>query len=219
MSSASIEATPPPEYSPEEERAHALTHGLGLLLSIAGLVLLVVRAAHTGDPWRVVSFAIFGTSAVLLYGASTLYHLMVNSPRRQMYKAIDHAMIYVLIAGSYTPFLLVSLRGPWGWSMFGVIWGLTLVGIGFKAMFAGRFHLVSTLLYLALGWMCVIAIKPMLAHVPAGGMWWLLTGGLAYSFGTVFYMRGSLKYHHAIWHLFVLAGTACHFVAVYGFLA
>ena len=219
MNTQTKTSTAPAEYTPREELAHAGTHGLGLALSIAGLVLLVVRAAHTGDPWRVVSFAIFGTSAVLLYGASTWYHARANSPRRKAYKAIDHAMIYVLIAGSYTPFLLVSLRGPWGWSMFGVIWGLTLVGIGFKAFFAGRFHLVSTLLYLGLGWMCVIAAKPMLESVPTGALWWLLAGGLAYSFGTIFYLWKRLLYHHAIWHLFVLAGTACHFVAVYAYLA
>jgi len=211
--------TPAPEYTLREEIAHAGTHGLGAALSIVGLVLLIVRSSATGDPWKVVSFTIFGTSVVLLYGASTLYHAMVNSPRRSTFKALDHAMIYVLIAGTYTPFLLVSLRGPWGWSMFGVIWGLTLVGIGFKAFFAGRFNVVSTLLYLALGWICVIAIKPMIENVPAAGMWWLLGGGLAYSFGTIFYLWKRLAYHHAIWHLFVLAGTACHFVAVYEYLA
>lgn len=207
------------KYSPREELVHAVTHGLGLLLSIVGLVLLVVRAAHTGDPWRVVSFTIFGSSAVLLYGASTLYHAKAHSPQRAIYKALDHAMIFVLIAGSYTPFLLVSLRGPWGWSMFGVIWGLTLVGIGFKAFFAGRFQLISTLIYLGLGWMSVIAAKPMLEHVPTGALWWLLAGGLAYSLGTIFYLWKRLAYHHAIWHLFVLAGTVCHFIAVYVYLA
>lgn len=211
--------TQAPEYTLREELAHAGTHGLGAALAIAGLVLLIVRSASTGDPWKVVSFTIFGATAVLLYGASTWYHANARSPHRGAYKALDHAMIYVLIAGTYTPFLLVSLRGPWGWSLFGVIWGLTLVGIGFKAFFAGRFHLVSTLLYLALGWMCVIAIKPMLASVPAPGMWWLLAGGLAYSFGTIFYLWKRLAYHHAIWHMFVLAGTACHFVAVYAYLS
>jgi hemolysin III len=207
------------EYTHSEELAHAWTHGIGAALSIAGLVLLVVRAAQTGDVWRVVSFAIFGTSAVLLYGASTIYHASVNSPSRQKLKVVDHSMIYVLIAGSYTPFLLVSLRGPWGWSLFGVIWGLTIAGIAFKVFFAGRFNVISTLLYLGLGWMCVIAAKPMLDNVPSGALWWLLFGGLSYSLGTIFYLRKSMRYHHAVWHLFVLAGTACHFVAVYGYLS
>lgn len=209
----------PQPYTAREEVAHAATHGIGALLSIVGLVLLVVRAAQTGDVWRVVSFAIFGTSMVLLYSASTLYHARVHSPRRRLYKIADHSLIYVLIAGTYTPFLLVSLRGAWGWSLFGVVWGLTLAGIAFKVWFAGRFRLVSTLLYLGLGWLCVIAAKPMLENVPTGSLWWLLAGGLSYSLGTFFYMRKSMRYHHAVWHLFVLAGTACHFQAVYGYLA
>jgi hemolysin III len=206
-------------YTAREELAHALTHGLGAALSVAGLVLLVIRAAQTGDVWRVVSFSIFGASMVLLYSASTVYHALVDSPSRQKWKVLDHSMIYVLIAGSYTPFLLVSLRGPWGWSLFGVIWGLTIAGIVFKVFFAGRFKLASTLLYLGLGWMCVIAAKPMLEDVPNGALWWLLAGGLFYSLGTIFYMRKSMLYHHAVWHLFVLAGTACHFQAIYGHLS
>lgn len=214
--SEAVESTRP--YTPGEELAHAITHGIGASLSVAGLVLLIVRAAHTGDPWRIVSFAIFGTTMVLLYAASTLYHALIHSPSRQKWKVLDHAMIYVLIAGTYTPFLLVSLRGPWGWSLFGVIWGLTLVGIGFKVFFAGRFHLLSTLIYLGLGWICVIAIKPLLTEVPAGALWWLLGGGLFYSLGTIAYMQKALKYHHAVWHVFVLGGTACHFVAIYAFL-
>ena len=208
-----------PTYTAREEQAHALTHALGAVLSVAGLVLLVIRAANTGDVWRIVSFSIFGASMVLLYSASTIYHTLVDSPSRQKWKVLDHSMIYVLIAGSYTPFMLVSLRGPWGWSLFGVIWGLTIAGIAFKVFFAGRFKLVSTLLYLGLGWMCLIAAKPMLEHVPNGALWWLLAGGLFYSLGTIFYMRKSMLYHHAVWHLFVLGGTACHFQAIYGYLS
>jgi hemolysin III len=208
-----------PEYTDREELSHAITHGIGAVLSIVGLVLLIVRAAATGDALVVVSFTIFGTSAVLLYSASTAYHALVHSKHRRLLKVIDHSLIYVLIAGSYTPFLLVSLQGAWGWSLFGVVWGLTLMGIVFKIFYAGRFKLVSTLLYLGLGWLCIIAIKPMLEAVPTGALWWLLAGGLSYSFGTIFYMRKSMPYHHAVWHLFVLAGTACHFGAIYGFLA
>ncbi len=205
-------------YSAKEELAHALTHGVGTALSVAGLVLLVVRAAHTGDPWRIVSFAIFGSTMVLLYGASTLYHSLTKSRIRHVFKTMDHALIYVLIAGTYTPFLLVTLRGPWGWTLFGIVWGLTVAGVIFKICFAGRFRGASTLLYLGMGWLGVIAAKPMFAALPTGGLWWLLAGGLAYSFGTLFYMRKSMAYHHAVWHLFVLAGTACHFQAVYSYI-
>jgi hemolysin III len=213
-------ATTTDEASTSDEGiAPAVTHAVGAALSVAGLVLLILRATHSGDPWRIVSFTIFGSSMVLLYSASTLYHLRGSSPLRHRFKVLDHAMIYVLIAGTYTPFLLVSLRGGWGWALFGVIWGLAVVGVGFKVYFAGRFRFLSTLIYLGMGWICVIAARPMLERVPAGGLWWLLAGGLAYSLGTIFYLRKGMKYHHAVWHLFVLAGTACHFMAVYGYLA
>ncbi len=208
-----------PQYTRLEDLWSAVTHGAGTLLSVAGLVLLVLRAAGTGDPWIIVSFAIFGSSAVLLYGASTLYHSRAHTPSRHIFKKIDHALIFVLIAGTYTPFLLISLRGPWGWSLFGVIWGLAVLGIVFKVFFAGRFRLASTLIYLGMGWLCAIATRPMLDSVPAGGLFWLLAGGLAYSSGTLFYMRKSMRHHHTIWHVFVLVGTACHFQAIYGYLS
>ncbi len=202
-----------------EEIAHSITHGVGAALSVAGLVLLVVRAAASGDPWRVVSFAIFGTTLVLLYTASTLYHALTPKRAKSVFNVLDHAFIYLLIAGTYTPFLLVSLRGAWGWSLFGIVWGLTIAGGVFKVWFTGRFRLLSTLLYVGLGWLCVIAIKPMLANVPPAGLAWLLAGGVAYTGGTVFYLWRRLHYSHAVWHLFVLAGSFCHFVAVYGYLA
>ncbi|MFT7680101.1 MAG: hemolysin III [Planctomycetota bacterium] len=207
------------EYSAREEIAHAVTHGIGALLSVAALVLLIVRASSTGDVWRVVSFSIFGTSMVLLYTASTLYHSFSRTDARMRLKVFDHAMIYVLIAGSYTPFLLITLRGAWGWSLFGVLWGMTLMGISFKVFFIGRFPRMSTLLYLTMGWVGVIAAKPMYEALPGACLGWLLAGGLFYSLGTIFYTRESLKYHHAVWHLFVLAGTCCHFQSVYGYLA
>ncbi|MDE0896916.1 MAG: hemolysin III family protein [Planctomycetota bacterium] len=207
------------DYSAREEVAHAVTHGFGAALSVAGLVLLILRAVENGSAIHVVSFTVFGTSAVLLYSASTIYHAFANTKYQRLLKVVDHSLIYVLIAGSYTPFLLVGLKGSWGWSLFGVVWGLTIIGIVFKVFYAGRFKLASTLLYLGLGWMCVIAVKPMLANVPAPALWWLFAGGMAYSLGTVFYMRKRMVYHHAVWHVFVLAGTTCHFQAVYGYLA
>lgn len=205
-------------YTTGEEIAHSVTHGVGAALSAAGLVLLVVRAAQAGDPWRVVSFAIFGATLVLLYLASTLYHALRPPRARRVFQILDHGAIYLLIAGTYTPFLLVSLRGGWGWSLFGVVWGLAAAGIVFKSFCAGRYRVVSTLLYLAMGWLCVIATGPLLRAVPRDGLLWLLAGGLAYSGGTVFYLWKRLPYHHAVWHLFVLAGSICHFCAVYGHL-
>jgi len=205
-------------YSLGEEIAHSVTHGTGAVLSVVGLVLLTVRAVRTGDPWYVVSFAIFGATMVVLYTASTLYHALKPPRARRVFKILDHGAIFLLIAGTYTPFLLVSLRGPWGWSMFGVVWGLATAGILFKVFFAGRFKLVSTLLYLGLGWLCAVATKPLLARVPAEGLAWLLAGGLAYSAGTLFYLWRGMRYHHAVWHLFVLAGTACHFWAIYEYV-
>jgi hemolysin III len=205
-------------YSLGEEIAHSITHGLGVVLSVVGLVLLVVRAVRADDPWQIVSFAVFGATMVVLYASSTLYHALKPPRARRVFKILDHGAIYLLIAGSYTPFLLVSLRGPWGWSMFGVVWGLAIGGIVSKVWFAGRFKLVSTLVYLGMGWLCAVATKPLLLCVPGPGLAWLLAGGLFYSGGTVFYLWRGMKYHHAVWHLFVLAGTCCHFWAIYEYV-
>jgi len=205
-------------YSLGEEIAHSITHGLGVVLSVVGLVLLVARAVRAGDPWQVVSFAVFGATMVVLYTSSTLYHALKPPRARRVFKILDHGAIYLLIAGSYTPFLLVSLRGPWGWSLFGVVWGLAIGGVVFKVWFAGRFKLVSTLIYLGMGWLCAVATKPLLQHVPHAGLAWLLAGGLFYSGGTVFYLWRGMRFHHAVWHLFVLAGTCCHFWAIYQYV-
>ncbi len=205
-------------YTRGEEIAHSVTHGIGAALAVAGLVLLVLRAEASGDPWRMVSFAVFGSTLVLLYTVSCLYHAMIPRRAKRVFRSLDHAAIYLLIAGTYTPFLLVSLRGGWGWSMFGVIWGLAIVGVVFKSMHAGRFRVVSTVLYVGMGWLAVITLKPMLATVPHGGLAWLLAGGLFYTGGTAFYLWKKLPYHHAIWHLFVMAGSACHWIAVYRYL-
>jgi hemolysin III len=202
-------------YPPGEELANALTHGIGLALSIAGLVVLVTLAAVRGDVWDVTSTAIFGVTLVLLYLTSTLYHSLRGEQLKRLLRKFDHAAIFLLIAGTYTPFLLVNLRGPWGWSLFGVIWALAVAGVVVKFWLAGRFKLGSTLLYLGMGWLIVIALRPMLRTVPEGALWLLLAGGLCYSAGTVFYLWKRLPYHHAIWHLFVLGGSACHFFAVF----
>lgn len=202
-------------YPHREELANRLTHGLGAVLSVAGLVLMVFFSSRYGDVWQVVSTAIFGATLVLLYTSSTLYHSFRDEQIQRMLQKFDHAAIFLLIAGSYTPFLLVTLRGPWGWSLFGVVWGLALIGVVLKFWYAGRFGLVSTLVYLGMGWLIVVAIKPLLAALPSGGLRLLIAGGLCYTGGAVFYLWKRLPYQHAIWHLFVLGGSACHWAAVF----
>ena len=198
-----------------EELANTITHGIGVGLSITGLVLLVVRAALYGNAWQVVSFSIYGSSLILLYLASTLYHGFRSPRLKEILRIFDHSAIYLLIAGTYTPFLLVTLRGPWGWSLFGVIWGLAILGITFKLIFGPKYDVLSTIFYLLMGWVVIIAIKPLLAALPLGGLLWLVAGGLAYSLGVIFYAWEKLPYHHAIWHGFVLAGSFFHFFAVF----
>lgn len=201
-------------YSHREEIANSITHGLGTLLSIAGLAVLVVLAVLYGDVWRVVSFSIYGSTLILLYLASTLYHSFRNPRLKKILRVVDHAAIYILIAGTYTPFMLVSLHGPWGWSLFGTIWGLALAGIIFKIFFIGRFKKLSVLIYILMGWLCLVALREMLIHIPTGGMIWLAAGGLFYTAGTIFYAWRSLPYGHAVWHLFVLAGSISHYFSI-----
>lgn len=198
-----------------EEVMNAVTHGIGTLLSVAGLVLLTVLAYLHGDIWHIVSFSIYGTTLVLLYLASTLYHSFTNEKVKRIFKILDHSAIYLLIAGTYTPFTLVPLHGTLGWTVFGVVWGLAIIGIVLKVFFAGRFTFVSTMCYLGMGWFIVVAIKPLLATVPALGMSWLFVGGLFYTLGSIFYLWKKIPYNHAIWHLFVLAGSVSHFIAVF----
>ena len=199
-----------------EEVANSVTHGIGLFLSIAGLVILVVLAKIHGDIWRIVSFSIYGGSLIILYAASTLYHSFYFSSGHinYIFKIIDHSAIYLLIAGTYTPFTLVSLRGPWGWTFFGAIWGLALAGIMFKVFFVKRFLILSTVTYLTMGWLAVIAAYPILKKIPLGGIGWLVMGGILYSVGVIFHLFDKLPFHHAIWHLFVLGGSICHYFAI-----
>ncbi len=200
--------------SPREELANAITHGVGAVAAAIGGVVLVVMAARWGNGWQLAGAIVFGVALVLLYVASTLYHASTDRVVRGRYKVFDHCAIFVLIAGTYTPFTLVGLRGDGGWWLFGAIWTLAVAGVVFKLFFTGRFKGVSTLIYLGMGWMVVTAIGPFLRNVPQDTMIWLLSGGVAYSAGTVFYMSRRIPFAHAIWHGFVLAGSACHFVAV-----
>ena len=202
------------QYTAGEELANSLTHGVGALLAIGGLAVLVTMAVLNGDVWRVVSCSIYGAAMVVLYAASTLYHA-VSPPRlKAAFRVFDHAAIFLLIAGTYTPFTLVSLRGPWGWSLFGTVWGLAVAGIVLEIAFPRRWPALSLVLYIAMGWVVVVATKPLLDALSAGGLVLLLLGGLSYTGGIAFYAWKKLPYGHAVWHLFVLAGTAFHFFAI-----
>lgn len=201
-------------YSASEELSHAISHGLGVLASLVGLYLMVELTATT-DFWRQVSSWVFGLSLILLYGSSTLYHSVQDLKHKLWLRKLDHSAIFILIAGTYTPFTLVSLRDNWGWWLFALVWSIAFAGVLLKLFTGAKYQKLSIALYLIMGWIVVVAIDPMLTHVPAAGMWWLLAGGLFYSGGVLFYVQKTLFMHHLIWHLFVLAGSVCHFLAVY----
>jgi len=194
-----------------EELANAVTHGIGAGLSAAALAILVTLASLYGDVWRIVSFSVFGSTLILLYLMSTLYHSFRNPKIKYVFNKLDHLAIFLLIAGTYTPLTLVTLRGPWGWTLFGLIWGFAIAGITFKIFFLDKLRVVSVFFYVAMGWMAVIAIDPILEVFPAGGLFWLGIGGLCYTLGIIFYLWKRLHFGHAIWHLFVLGGSTCHF--------
>jgi len=202
-------------YSVKEETAHAVIHGLGVILSIAALVIMVAQSSVYGDSWHIVSSIIYGTSLIILYTTSTLYHSIPIPVARAVLRKLDHSAIYLLIAGTYTPFLLVNLRDGIGWYLFVLVWFVALAGIILEVYRNDRFKRLSIALYLGLGWLIIAAVKPMLEHVAEGGLIWLLIGGLCYSFGVIFYVRKKMLYHHAIWHVFVLAGSVAHFFAVF----
>lgn len=207
--------SPHPIYSLKEEIANTTTHGIGALLSIAALVLLIVFSSINGTAWHIVSCTIFGVSITLLYTASTLYHLVTTPRMKKFFRTLDHSSIFLLIAGTYTPFTLVSLNGSLGWTIFGLVWGIAIVGAILETMTQQRFPKLSLCLYLGLGWLIIFAIKPIFANVDTGGIILLIGGGLSYSLGVIFYMWKSLIFNHAIWHVFVLAGTVLHFFSVF----
>jgi hemolysin III len=198
-----------------EEFASALTHGLGATAALAGGAVLITLAALYGDHWQLIASVVFGTSLLLLYVASTLYHAIQHPIVKARLKVFDHCAIYLLIAGTYTPFTLIGLRGQVGWLLFAAIWTLALFGVVFKLFYTGRFKLLSTLIYIAMGWLVILAVKPLLAALDNWTFGWLLAGGIFYTLGTVFYHRPALHYSHAVWHLFVIAGSVCHYVAVF----
>ena len=202
-------------YDPKEEKLNVLSHGIGLLLSIVALVLLVVYASKYGSVWHIVSFSIYGASLIVLYSASTFYHYTQNPKLRHRLNIFDHAAIYVLIAGTYTTFTLVVLNGWVGWTIFGVSWGLALLGIILKLFFTGRFDKISTIAYVLMGWLIIFAIKPLVSNLPFEGLMWLLSGGIFYTVGAILYSIKGIKYNHAIFHIFVLLGSFSHFMAVF----
>ena len=203
-----------PRYSLREDFANSIIHGVGFILSIIGMCVLIAFASIYGNAWHVISCSIYGSTLVFLYTASTLYHSIQPAKAKRVLRVLDHSTIFLLIAGTYTPFTLVNLRGPWGWSLFGVIWALAVIGILFQTTMLRKGAVVSVAFYVTMGWVVVVAIKPMLSLVDTGGLVLLLLGGVAYTTGVVFYLWRQMPYNHAIWHVFVLAGSALHFFSI-----
>lgn len=199
-----------------EEIANSVSHGIGLLAAIVGIPFLIIHSMQYGDTRFVVGTSVFAATVVILYISSTIYHAVPIGKYKRIFKVIDHSAIYLLIAGTYTPFTLGALRGTWGWTLFAIVWSIALVGVTLKFMGKASHPMLSTILYLLMGWVIVIAIKPLISKVPTAGLIWLIAGGLFYTAGVIFFATDSrLKYGHFIWHLFVLAGTICHFFAVF----
>ena len=202
-------------YTKSEERLNVISHAIGLFLSVIGLILLIVKAGQLSLMALKVSYWIFGSSIILLYAASTLYHSVRERKLRYRLNILDHVSIYILIAGTYTPFSLVTLQGSVGWIIFGVVWALAIIGVILKLFFTGRFETLSTIMYVAMGWIIVFAVKPLIDNLSQDGLIWLFTGGISYTIGAVIFSIDRLKYNHAIFHVFVLFGTFCHFLAIY----
>lgn len=202
------------ERMSKEELANVVTHGVGMMAALAAATTLVVLASMHGDAWEIVGVSVFATTLVALYTASTLYHAARDPLVKARFKVLDHSAIYLLIAGTYTPFMIGELRGGWGWSLFGIIWGLAVAGVGLKLVYIGRFKVLSTVVYVAMGWLVLVAGVPLVRTLDPATLLWLLAGGVAYTAGTAFYHNRRIRYAHAIWHLFVIAGSACHAIAV-----
>ena len=202
-------------YDKKEEKLNVISHAIGLVLSIVALVLLLVKSSSYGNVWHITSFSIYGASLIVLYAASTFYHYSQSPKLRHRLNIFDHASIYILIAGTYTPFTLVVLNGWIGWTIFGISWGLAIAGVTLKLFFTGRFNKISTITYVLMGWVIVFAIKPLIDNLSIEGLWWLLSGGIFYTIGAVLFSIPKIKYNHLIFHIFVLLGSFSHFMAVY----
>lgn len=202
----------------QSERFNSISHLIGAIAALVGLVVAVIVAARQGDPWKIVSFSVYGTTLLFLYTVSTLYHSL-QGKAKQVFRKLDHYSIYFLIAGTYTPFTLVTLRGSWGWTIFGIIWGLAVLGILLEALPQGKNRVLSVVIYVAMGWLMIIALKPLLAALPSTGFGWLLLGGCLYTGGLLFYFfDGKIRHFHGIWHLFVLGGSVCHYITLFFFV-
>ncbi|PCJ59030.1 MAG: hemolysin III [Planctomycetota bacterium] len=201
-------------YGCGEERANYITHGVGLLLSIVGLCFLILHGTDTASTWNMVCCIVYGSTLILLYGSSTLYHFVKVGKLKFVLKRIDHLSIYLLIAGTYTPFTLINLRNSWGWHIFFTVWGFALAGFILKIFFFGKYPKISVLLYLVMGWIILIAIEPLFMNISIGGFVWLVVGGLTYSFGVFFFIFDEKPYYHAVWHGFVVCGSVCHYLAI-----
>ncbi len=203
------------EYSPKEEKLNIITHAIGLILSIIAFILLIIKATEFGSVWNVVAVSIFGVSLIVLYAASTLYHSATKKELRYKLQIFDHSAIYVLIAGTYTPFTIITLNGITGWLIFGISWGMALVGVTLKLFFTGRYDAISTLMYILMGWMIVFVLGPLIDGLHFDGVLWLIGGGVSYTIGAIIYSIKKIKFNHAIFHIFVLLGSFCHFYSVY----
>lgn len=201
-------------FSKQEEIANSITHGIGVLLSISALVILIIYASLYGTAWHIVSFTIFGVTMFLLYMSSTLLHSLPEGKAKDIFEIFDHSSIYFFIAGTYTPFLLIVIKGAMGWTLFGVVWGLAIAGTIFKCFFVKKYLFTSTLLYVVMGWLIIFAWKSLAANLSPEGMTYLIIGGALYTLGAIFYVWRGFKYHHAVWHLFVMAGSTAHFFCV-----
>lgn len=197
-----------------EEIANSISHGIALLAALVAVPVLIIAATQRGDAAGIVGASVFGATMVMVYLTSTLYHALPRNKAKQIFRILDHGAIFLLIAGTYTPFTLGVLSGAWGWTLFGLVWGLAIIGIVLKAVSGVRYSTFSTCLYLTMGWLVIIAIKPLWLGMPTWGLVWLVSGGIAYTIGIVFFMAEQVRYSHFIWHLFVITGTSCHFIAV-----
>ena len=197
-------------FSKEEEVSNAITHGIGAVYSVVALIVLIVSSSLHGSAWHIVSFTVFGVTMVFLYTSSTFVHALPKGRAKDVFEILDHSAIYFFIAGTYTPFLFIAIKGPLGWTLFGIVWGLAIGGTVFKVFFVKKFLFTSTLLYIGMGWLIVLGWKPLIAFLPHQGVMLLVLGGLCYTLGACFYMWRFFKHHHAVWHVFVLAGTVAH---------
>ena len=205
-------------YTTIEERINWLIHGIGTMLSIVGLVILIVCASIYGNIWHIVSFSIFGSTLIILYTTSTLYHSVTHNTAKRVFWILDHSAIFILIAGTYTPFMLVNLRGGWGWSIFGIIWACAILGIILKIFYIGKFEKISVAVYVMMGWLCIVAFKEIITNVSSLSIVLLVIGGLSYTLGVIFFAWQKLPYNHALWHLCVLSGSVFHYFAVLSML-